>query len=165
MGWWVILRLFSSHGLTKTQAPKLCVGSMRNPGRSVPKASQWVWIWILRNPCDLCFGKSRVNSGYLWVRLHVRACLAIFTNCWRPHSVSWSRPERQHPWEKERECQIYLFPSNTQALKHIVISAEKHYFSCWQVFQRRSSLWSVIIECKCLKRHFKKSESRDTIYF
>lgn len=99
-------------------------GSMRNPGRWVLTA----WICILRKPCDLCIGKSRVNSGYLWVRLHVRACLAIFANCWRPHSVSWSRPERQHPWEKERARQINLMPSNTRALKHAVISAEKHEF-------------------------------------
>lgn len=70
---------------------------------SCPDSLPVGWIWTFRNPFDLCFGKSSANSGYLWVRLHVRACLAIFTNCWRPHSVSRSRPERQHPWEKERE--------------------------------------------------------------
>lgn len=78
------------------------VGSMTNSTRNLT-ASHLMWIQILRNACDLCLGKSTVNSGYLWVGLHVRACLAIFTNCWWPHSVSRSWSERQYPWEREKK--------------------------------------------------------------
>lgn len=69
-------------------------GTMRNPNRLVLATSHLMRIQILRNECDLCLGKSTVNSGYLWVRFHVRACLAIFAKCWRPHSVSRSWSER-----------------------------------------------------------------------
>lgn len=81
------------------------VGSMTNSTRNLT-ASHLMWIQILRNACDLCLGKSTVNSGYLWVGLHVRACLAIFTNCWWPHSVSRSWSERQYPWEREKKKRV-----------------------------------------------------------
>lgn len=103
------------------------VGSMTNSTRNLT-ASHLMWIQILRNAYDLCLGKSTVNSGYLWVGLHVRACLAIFTNCWWPHSVSRSWSERQYPWEREKkESQINPMPSDTQA--EAMISAESMDFS------------------------------------
>ncbi len=92
------------------------LAAWKKSSRSILTTSWWVWIWILlRNPCDLCFSKSRVNSVYLWVRFLVRACLAVFANCGRPHSVSWSRPERQHPWERRdtvRQILCHLTPKH-----------------------------------------------------
>lgn len=116
-----------------------------------------IWVLLMLTPtcgpfhlfdecASLCFFKSRVNSGYLWIRLHVRACLAIFTKCWRPHSVSWSRPEKQHPQKRKKiKSQISSVTSNTKALKHAVISAERSEF----VFA--DSSFSQNIQCNYFK--------------
>lgn len=98
----------------------------RSDESPVLTASTVGWIWMFQSSYDLYFGKSIVNSGYLWVRLHVRACLAIFTNCWWPHSVSWSHPERQHP--QVNDSQINLVCKDIKALTQAVICAEKCKF-------------------------------------
>lgn len=111
----------------------------------------WPKIWILKPSAALCFIKSRVNSGYLWIRLHVRACLAIFTKCWRPHSVSWSRPEKQHPQKKKKKIksQISSVTSNTKSLKHAVTSAERSefVFADSSFFHRISSVITSNYKC------------------
>ena len=102
-------------------------GNFKSRQSQDDKLRPWREFKSEEKSCELCFfGKSRVNSGYLWVRLRVRTCLAVFTNSRRPHSVSGSRPKRQHPWEKQRErvSQIILLSSHT--LKCSVVPAETH---------------------------------------